>query len=52
MPGFKMLAFKVWRGEVLSKTFESYISPPNSYFQKYSNNAYFKNSTKSCPDYF
>ena len=28
------------------------ISPPNSYFQKYSNNTYFKNSAKSCPRYF
>jgi hypothetical protein len=28
MPGFRMLAFKVWRGRVHSKTFESFLLFP------------------------
>ena len=34
MPGFRMLAFKLWRGEVHSKTFESYNPPSKFLFSK------------------
>ena len=34
MPGFRMLAFKLWRGRVHSKTFESFLlSPTNPIFE-------------------
>ena len=49
---FKVLAFKVWRGEVHSKTFASYNLPSKFLFSKYSNNTHLKNSAKSCPRYF
>ena len=49
---FKMLAFKVQRGEGTPKLLKVLIFPPNSYFWKYSNQHNFKNSTKSCPNYF
>ena len=34
MPGFRMLAFKVWRGEVPSKTFASYNLPSKFLFKR------------------
>ena len=33
MPGFRMLAFNVWKGRVHSKTFESFSSLQKSYFK-------------------
>ena len=33
MPGFRLLAFNVWKGRVHSKTFESFFSLPKSYFK-------------------
>ena len=35
MPGFRMLAFNVWKGRVHSKTFESLFSLPKILFKKY-----------------
>ena len=32
MPGFRMLAFNVWKGRVHSKTFESFFSLPKILF--------------------
>ena len=33
MPGFRMLAFKVWKGRVHSKTFESFLLSPKILFK-------------------
>ena len=43
MPGFRMLAFKCTH---VGCTFWRLPFSPKSYFEKYSNNTYFKNSTK------
>ena len=49
MPEFRMLAFKCMHVGV---HFWRLPFSPKSYFEKYSNNIHFKNSTKSCPKYF
>ena len=49
MPEFRMLAFKSMQGGAL---FESFLLSPFPILKKYSNNKYFKHSTKSCLKYF
>ena len=53
MPGFRMLAFNVWKGRVHSKTFES-LSPLSKILFKniFELTHKFKNSTKSCLKFF
>ena len=47
MPGFRMLAFNVWKGKVLSKLLKVFFSFPKILFEKYIwINTYFKNRTK------
>ena len=53
MPGFRMLAFKVWRGEVLSKTFESFLlSPTNPILNKFELTHTLKTAQRSCLENF
>ena len=53
MPGFRMLAFKVWKGRVHSKTFESFLlSLQSPILNKFELTHKFKNSTKSCLKFF
>ena len=37
IPGFRMLAFKVWKGRVHSKTFESFLLSPKILFKIFLN---------------
>ena len=46
MPGFRMLAFNGVERQGALQNFWKFSSLPKSYFQKYANNTYFKNSTK------
>ena len=53
MPGFKMLAFKLWGGEVHPKTFESLLlSLKGPILNKFESTHKFQNSTKSCLEIF
>ena len=49
MPEFRMLAFKSMQGGAL---FESFLLSPFPYFEKYSNNKYFKTVQKVVPNIF
>ena len=53
MPGFRMLAFNVWKGRVHSKTFESFLLSPKSYLKIFFNQ-YIVSKTvpKSCLNFF
>ena len=53
MPGFRMLAFKLWRGRVHSKTFESFLLPlHNPILNKFELTHTFKTVQKSCLENF
>ena len=49
MPEFRNACLQEYAKDAL---FESFLPSPKSYFGKYSNNKYFKHSTKSCLKYF
>ena len=53
IPGFRMLAFKLWRGRVYSKTFESFLlSPTNPIFKNIQITHTSKTVIKSCLENF
>ena len=53
MPGFRMLAFKLWRGRVQSKTFESFFfSLQNPIFENIELKHSFQNSAKKLSEFF
>jgi len=53
MPGFRMLAFMVWRGEVLSNTLESFLpSLQNPILNKFELTHTLKTAQKSCLENF
>ena len=49
MPEFRNACLQEYAKDAL---FESFLSLHYPYFEKYSNNKYFKHSKKSCPKYF
>jgi len=52
MPEFRMLAFKVWKGRVHSKTFESFLLSPKILFKIFLNQyVVSKTVPKSCLDF-
>ena len=52
MPGFRMLAFKLWGGRVHPKTFESFLLSPKILFKFFELIHSFKNSTKKLSEFF
>ena len=53
MPGFRMLAFNVWKGRVHSKTFESFFSLPKILFKNIFELTHIsKTEPKSCLKFF
>ena len=52
MPGFRMLAFNVWKGRMHSKTFESFLLSPKILFKFFELIHSLKNSTKKLSEFF